>query len=241
MWHLKRSYQPTSVSPGLTWVGQRCGGASYPVIRVPPLRGSGRQLPRRRVEGGGQQRWRLPGELRGAEAQAGTHTAGHGGRRWRPPGCGGCGCRCGGGGGSVVMRRPVIPCGGRRRRVRRAPAAAPRPALLRRVRVVAQAVVVVMVVAEVWVLRRARDREVLLAEAEPRVAGHRVLVRVHGGVLIQLQVTNVHISRWGDSLCILRIQPASLTWSPGKVCCVSYLRTPPPVLSLWALSPSAAR
>lgn len=91
------------------------------------------------------------------------------------------------------MRGPVIPGGGRRR-VSWAPAAAARTCLLRRVEVVVEPGVVVVVAGEVRVLRRARD-EVLRAEADPRVSGDGGLVRVHGRVLIQLQVTDVHVSR----------------------------------------------
>lgn len=162
---------------GLTGVAGRRGGAD-PLVRGPPPRGAGGQWPRGGVQGGGDQRRRLAGKLRGPESEGGAHRPGHGGGRGR----------------RVGMRGPVVPRG-RRRRVCRAPATGRRRGLLGRVLLVADAVVVVVVGGEVRVLRGGGHREVLRAEAQARVARDRVLVRVHGGVLVQLQVAHVHLSR----------------------------------------------
>lgn len=200
--NIKKKVWPREEVPVLTRVAGRRRG-SDPLVRVPSAGGTGRHLSDRRIQGGGEQRGGLPGEIRRAKAQWG---ACHGRGPRGPP-------------RRVVMWGPVISCG-RRGRVSRAPAAVARAGLLGGVRVVAESRVVVVVAGEVRVLRRGGHREVLRAEAEPRVAAHRALVRVHGGLLVQLQVTDVHLTGGGGSLSILRIQPAcvpALTWSAGEV------------------------
>lgn len=94
-----------------------------------------------------------------------------------------------------MVGRPLVPGGWWRRWVSRAPAAGTGAGLLRWMQVVVDAVVVMgMIAGEVRVLG-GRYPVVLRAEAETRVAAYRVLVGVHGGVLVQLQVAYIHLSR----------------------------------------------